>query len=150
MRRLTIIAHTPSQNLQALAEAVTASASEAGIQVTQLAPLSADADTAKNSDALILLTPENLGYMSGAMKDWFDRIYYPCLEETQGKPIAAIIRAGHDGTGTQRALQSICNGLRWRWVQPPLVLQGPWQTSFLQQASDLGQAMGYALEQGII
>ncbi|ASP39922.1 flavodoxin [Bacterioplanes sanyensis] len=150
MRQLTVIAHAPSSNLSALARVLQEGAAQADISVSVLSPLEADANAALNADALILLTPENLGYMSGAMKDWFDRIYYPCLDHTQGKPIAAVVRAGHDGTGTQQALKTITTGLRWRWVQPVLLLRGDWQADFIQQAQQLGEAMGYALEQGMI
>jgi NAD(P)H-dependent FMN reductase len=150
MRNLTLLAHTPSPNLQRLATAILDAASEADIHVSQLAPLQSGPEAALNADAIMVLTPENLGYMSGALKDWFDRCYYACLDHTQGIPIAAVVRAGHDGTGTCRALETMATGLRWRWVQAPLVLKGDWQEGFVTQASELGQAMGLALEQGII
>lgn len=148
-----MIAHTPSANLQALADAVMHGAQHPDIKDvnTQLiAPLQATADDVLAADAIILLTPENLGYMSGAMKDFFDRIYYPCLETKQGLPCAIIIRAGHDGTGTKRALESILTGLRWRIVQEVLTCTGGFQKSFEAQCEELGACVAASLDAGII
>lgn len=116
-RRLLIVAQAPSPNTRLLLDAVVAGARspEIGdVQVRVTAPLLAGADDVLAAEALILGTTENLGYMSGALKDFFDRIYYPCLEKTQGLPYALYIRAGHDGTGTRRAVETIVTGLRWR------------------------------------
>ena len=121
--RLLIVAHAPSPNTLALRDAVIAGASVPeieNVEVVMRPPLEAVPEDVLAARAIILGTTENLGYMSGALKDFFDRIYYPCLEEKQGMPFAAYIRAGQDGTGTHRAIDSIITGLRWRQVSRAL------------------------------
>jgi multimeric flavodoxin WrbA len=101
------------------------------------------------ADGVILGTTENLGYMSGALKDFFDRSYYGVIDRTEGLPYCLYIRAGHDGTGTRRGVETIVTGLRWRAVQEPLVCRGEWQESFLADCRGLGMAMAAGLEAGI-
>ena len=151
-RRLLIVAHVPSPNTLRLKEAVVAAAEicETGsLEVRALTPFEAGPDDVLAAQAVILGTTENLGYMSGALKDFFDRSYYPCLEKTQGLPYCLYIRAGQDGTGTRRAVESIATGLRWRAVQEPLVLRGEWQERFVEDCRELGAAMAYGLDAGI-
>jgi NAD(P)H-dependent FMN reductase len=149
-RRLLIVAHAPSENTQALRDAVVrGAASEAGLDVKVMPPLEAGPDDVLAANAVILGTTENLGYMSGALKDFFDRSYNPLLERTQGLPAALYIRAGSDGTGTRRAVETILTGLRWKLVQEPLLCKGPWQQGFVAQCEELGAAMAAGLAAGI-
>ena len=151
-RRLLIVGHAPSPNTKRLFDAVVAGAkSENGddVEVIARSPFEAGPKDVLAADGIILGTTENLGYMSGALKDFFDRSYYPCLEETMGKPYCLYIRAGHDGTGTRRGVETIITGLRWRAVQEPIIMRGDWQEDFVEQCQDLGAAMAAGLEAGL-
>ncbi|AJD46796.1 multimeric flavodoxin WrbA [Isoalcanivorax pacificus W11-5] len=151
-RQLLIVAHAPSPNTRKLVDAVLRGARHEDIDNVEtrwLPPLEAGPDDVRRADGIVLGTTENLGYMSGALKDFFDRSYYPVLEEKQGLPCAVYIRAGHDGTGTRRALESILTGLRWRLVQDILLCRGDWQDSFVEQCEELGLAMAAGLDAGI-
>ncbi|MDC0663765.1 flavodoxin family protein [Marinobacter sp. SS21] len=152
-KRLLIVAHAPSPNTLTLRNAVADGARHPEIEqvdVTVLAPLDAGPQDVLACDAIILGTTENLGYMSGALKDFFDRSYYPCLEKTQGLPFAFYIRAGHDGTGTRRAIESITTGLRWRLVHEPLVCRGEYHAEFEEQCRELGMYVAASLEAGLL
>lgn len=153
MKTLLIVAHAPSPNTLKLRQAVVEGANDPSIteiQIKEVEPLRATATDVLECDAIILGTTENLGYMSGALKDFFDRIYYPCLELKQGLPFALYVRAGHDGTGTCRAVDSITTGLRWKTVQPTLVCRGEWDEAFVAQCRTLGTTVAASLEAGII
>ena len=152
-KHLLIVAHVPSENTRRLRDAVVKGATGpdiSGVELRTLIPFDAKPDDVLWADAVILGTTENLGYMSGALKDFFDRIYYPCLELTQGKPYAAYIRAGHDGTGTKRGIETIVTGLRWRAARDPLICRGEWRETFVGQCEELGALMAASLEAGVI
>lgn len=151
-KQLLIVAHAPSPNTRRLVEALLRGADHPDIETVgarHVAALQAGPEDLLAADAVILFTPENLGYMSGALKDFFDRSYYPCLERTQGLPYALLVRAGHDGTGTRRAVESIASGLRWRPVQDALVLRGEFREEFLDAAEELGTYLAAGLDAGI-
>lgn len=151
-KKLLIVAHAPSPNTLTLRNAIVEGAQNPDIEnveVRILPPLEAGPDDILACDAIILGTTENLGYMSGALKDFFDRSYYPCLEKTQGLPFAFYIRAGHDGTGTRRAIESITTGLRWKLVQEPLVCRGEYRGEFEEQCRELGLYVAAGLDAGL-
>ena len=151
-KKLLIIAHAPSENTQKMLKAAINGASHpdiTGINVRCLAPLDTQPEDILSADAIILGTTENFGYMAGLVKDVFDRCYYPCLDKTQGLPFAFYVRAGLDGTGTIRAIESITKGLRWSLVQAPLLCKGTWDEAFLEQCEELGMSIAAGLDAGI-
>jgi len=152
VKRLLIVAHVPSENTARLRDAVIEGAGSPdieGVETLALTPFEAGPDQVLAADGIILGTTENLGYMSGALKDFFDRTYYGVIDRTEGLPYCLYIRAGHDGTGTRRGVETIVTGLRWRSVQEPLVCRGDWQESFVDDCRELGMAMAAGLEAGI-
>ncbi len=152
-KKLLVVSHAPSQNTKRMLDAVLKGANHheiKNIDVCAISPLDTRAEDIHSAHALIIGTTENLGYMSGLIKDVFDRCYYDCLDNTQGLPFTFFIRAGNDGTGTRRALESIATGLRWRVVQEPLICKGEFNEEFITQCEELGSTMAASLEAGII
>ena len=150
-KTLLIVAHAPSSNTKKLAQAAYNGANhpDIDIKVVLKSPQDTQPEDVLAADALLLGTTENLAYMAGLTKDFFDRCYYPVLEKKQGMPFAVYIRAGHDGTGTKLALKIITTGLRWSWVQEALILQGDWQKSFTERVEELAMTLAAGVEAGI-
>lgn len=152
-KRLLIVAHAPSPNTRSLAAAIRRGAEDpaiTGVDVSYRTAFEAGPADVLAADALILGTTENLAYMAGAMKDFFDRTYYGVIAQKQALPYAVYIRAGSDGTGTQKGIERIVTGLKWRAVQQPLICRGPYDPAFEGQCEELGMAMAAGLESGII
>lgn len=151
-KHLLLVFYSQSGHTEAMAQAVIRGASDKNIEHVELrtrSALEADVDDVKWADAIILGTPENFGYMSGAMKYFFDRIYYPCLDETQGLPCALFIRAGNDGRGALNSLERIIAGLKWRSVQEPIIARGEFSSTCLEQCEEFGLLMAAGLEAGV-
>lgn len=150
-KRLLIVAHAPSPNTRRLRDAVVAGAEQiGGFEIFAQGPFDTTPEHVIGASVVILGTPENLGYMSGALKDFFDRCYYPCLEKTESLPYALYVRAGQGGgDGTRRAIESIATGLRWRPVAEPLILRGEWREAFVEKCHELGALMAAGVDMGI-
>jgi NAD(P)H-dependent FMN reductase len=149
--RLLIVHHTPSPALHSLFEAARAGATDPqieGVEVVARPALGATAVDVLEADGYLLGTPANLGYMSGALKHFFDTIYYPCLDATAGRPYGVYVHGNDDTTGALAALDRIVTGLRWKAAQPPLSVTGPPTKGDLDACWELGAALsaGLALE----
>jgi hypothetical protein len=152
MKRLLFVVHAPSANTRTLRDAAV-SAIEGlalgGIELSVRAAPEATADEVKACHGLLIGTTENFGYMAGLTKDFFERIYYPCLESKQGLPIALYIRAGEDGRGTRESIGRITTGLRWKYVSDPLILRGKFKPDFEDQAAELAATLAAGLDADI-
>lgn len=152
MKTLLIVYHSASGSTAKMAEAVIAGARDIAIDCVEVRvrdALAAAAEDVLAADGILLGTPENFGYMSGALKVFFERVYYPCLEHTQGRPYALFIKAGTDGSGARTSVERIVTGLRWRAVQAPLLVVGELTESDLAGCRELGMAMAAGLEAGL-
>ena len=151
-KRLLIVYHSATGGAARMLDAVLDGARNpdiSGIEVCVRTALATSADEVLGAAGIILGTPENFGYMSGALKDFFDRIYYPCLEHTPGLPYGLFIRAGNDGRGAEQAVTRIVTGLRWRAVLPPVIINGELDASRLKECTVLGATLAAGLEAGI-
>ncbi|WP_018638097.1 flavodoxin family protein [Parafrankia elaeagni] len=127
MSTLLIVHHTPSPTMQAMLEAVLAGARDEaieGVEVVVRPALAATAVDVLAADGYLLGTPANIGYMSGALKHFFDTVYYPCLDATVGRPYALYVHGNNDTTGAVRAVEAIATGLRWKRLRDPVTVIG--------------------------
>jgi NAD(P)H-dependent FMN reductase len=141
MARVLVVHHTVSPPLDALLRAVLDGAGNdqlEGVDVVARAALVASPLEVLEADAVVLGTPANLGSMSGALKHFFDTIYYPCLEATQRRPWAMYVHGNSDVDGAVRDIERIVTGLGWRAVAEPLRVTGPVDRSTTDAAWELG------------
>ena len=123
MKTLLIAFHSMTGGTRQMAEAAArGAASEPGVRVRVLrAPEAGPADVL-GADGYVFATPENLAAMSGLLKDFFDRTYYPALGRIEGRPYAALVCAGSDGSNAARQIERICTGWRLKPVAEPLIV----------------------------
>ncbi len=152
MKHLLIVFHSKTGNTQLLADAVYAGATSddiSQVQVRFMRAGEAGPDDLLWADALILGTPENFGYLSGALKDFLDRTFYEVEGKLSPLPYALFVSAGNDGTGAVRALDRIANGYPFIKVQEPLIVRGTPTANDLADCQALGQALAMGVELGI-
>jgi multimeric flavodoxin WrbA len=162
MKTLLIVFHSVTGGTRQMAEAAGRGARESGeVSVKLRHAAQAAASDVLAADAYIFATPENLAAISGVMKDFFDRTYYPALGRIEGRPYASMICAGSDGTNAARQIARIATGWRLKAVAEPLVVCTQAQTpeailapktigpEDLQRCEDLGAALGQGLALGV-
>jgi len=147
---LLIVHHTTSPALHSLFDAVMTGATKAldpaaPVEIVARPALTCSAVDVLNADGYILGTPANLGYMSGALKHFFDTVYYPCLDATGGRPYGCYIHGNNDTTGALRAIQTVVTGLGWQLAQAPLEVTGPPDRADLDAGWELGAALAAGL-----
>lgn len=146
--RLLIVHHSPTPGLRTLLDAVLSGSRADGIEGVEVVvadALAPDAELVADCDGYLLGTPANLGYISGALKHWFDVIYNPSLERTARRPYGCWVHGESDTTGAIAAIEKITTGLRWRAAQPPLGLVGSVDEGMTGRAWELGAAMAASL-----
>lgn len=149
--RLLVVHHTPSPAMHSMLDRVLDGARQpeiGDVDVVTAAALTAAPAQALEADGYVLGSPANLGYLSGAMKHFFDTIYYPCLEETTGRPFGVYLHGNDDCTGALQAVTTITTGLRWRAVQEPVVVTGAPDTAALDRCWELGAVVAATIAPG--
>jgi multimeric flavodoxin WrbA len=152
LKHLLIVYHSKTGNTQLLTDAVVRGAMNCevtAVEVRALRALEAGPEDLLWADALLLGTPENFGYLSGAVKDFLDRTFYEVEGKLAPLPYAMFVSAGNDGTGAVRAMEGIANGYPFVTVQKPLIVRGAPQQKDLIQCEELGLAMALGAEMGI-
>jgi len=119
------------------------------IELRCLPALTAGVDDLLWAHGLLIGTPEHFGYMSGAVKDFMDRTFYPVEGKADGLPYAIYISAGNDGTGAQSSIERIALGYKWKRVADPLIVKGAPTQAALNQCRELGHTMAAGLGAGI-
>ncbi len=151
-KHLLIVYHTQTGNTRAMAEAAREGATDSLIEdVDTRLVMALDAGPADLfwANGLLLGTPENFGYMSGAMKNFLDRTFYAVEGKIQPLPYAVFISAGNDGRGALRAIRRIAGGYPFEEVQEPIVARGEVTEPDLDACRELGMTLAAGLEAGI-
>ena len=162
VKTLLIVWHSRTGGSAQMAQAAADGAGhEAAVAVHLRAAPQAGPDDVLGADAYLFAAPENLASMTGPMKDFFDRCYYPVLGRIEGRPYAAMVCAGSDGQGAARQIERICTGWRLKAVAPPLIVCTHAQTPEailapktiaaheLARCRELGEALAAGLALGV-
>jgi len=162
MKRLLIVWHSRTGAARAMADAAARGAgAEGGVETRMLMAEAAGPDDLLAADGYLFACPENLAAMSGAMKEFFDRNYYPVLERLNGRPYGMLIAAGSDGTNAVRQMARIATGWRLKPIAEPIIVcthaQAPEailapktvSAADLARCEELGAALAAGLAMGV-
>ena len=151
-RSLLVVTHSRSGSTARLRDALLEGAAEGGqdaVVVRSLGPLDARPDDVLAADAIVIATPTNFGWMAGLTKDFFERIWHPCVDVSAGKPFALVVKGSTDADGGLASVQKIVTGLQWRQVAEPLVVVGDLEQDHLDAAWELGATVAAGLAESM-
>jgi multimeric flavodoxin WrbA len=153
-KHLGVVRHSRSGSTDLLCDAAIESAravtdTATPVEIRVRGAFDAGPDDLDWADALLLATPANFGYMSGALKDFFERIYHPCLGRTDGLAYALIVKGDTDVDGAVASVQKIATGLGWNLVLPPVTVVGAITDADVDRAADLGATLAAGLGEAI-
>jgi len=149
--RLLIVHHTPSPATAELLDAVVRGASDpdiSGVEIVRRAALVSTAADLLAADGLILGTPANIGYMSGALKHWFDTIYYVVADDTRGLPYGLWVHGNLDLSGAVKSVGSIVGGLGWTQVAATVEVLGQPDRDARERCYELGATVAATVADG--
>jgi multimeric flavodoxin WrbA len=150
MAKILIVYHSQTGKTQKMAHAVAEGAkSIEGVEVILKKAADATLEDLLTADGLAIGTPENFGYMSGMVKDFFDRTYLSAHEKVFRKPFVVFISAGNDGTGALRAIERIALGYKFKTVFQPVIAKGDITKEVLTQCVELGATIAGGCQMGI-
>ena len=150
MKSLLIVYHSQSGSCAQLARsALEGARSEAGIEVVAGRVWDVGKTELAAADGLLLVAAENSGALSGGMKDFLDRTFYPAIDAGLVLPYALLVSAGNDGRGAVRQAERILSGYPFPAAAEPLILRGEVTAQHLQNSFELGQAFAAGLAMGI-
>ena len=157
VKTLLIVYHTGGVKTAAMAESVERGARAAlaeadaasGVRVVRKRCAEAGPDDVLAADGLVLATPENFGYMSGMMKDFLERVFYPCEGNVEGRPWALVVGAGQDGAGAVASVERIVTGLRLRKVAEPVIGLRELTPEVTRRCEETGATLAVGLAGGV-
>ena len=149
-RHLLVVHHSRSGTTAGLRDEAIAGAREVDVEVRSVGAFDAGVDDLLWAEAVLLCTPANFGYMSGALKDFFERVYHACLDRTTGLAYAMVVKGDTDVDGAVASIERIVAGLRWRLLVPPVTVVGEIGDADREAAWELGATVAASLAEGLI
>jgi multimeric flavodoxin WrbA len=150
MAKILIVYHSQTGHTEKMAEAVAAGAAAIeGATVIMKRAVEATADDLLWADGIAIGSPENFGYISGMVKDFFDRTFYAVEDRVFRKPYVVFISAGNDGTGALRAIERIAVGYKFKKVYEPVIVKGDIESDDLEKCRELGGVLSGGCQMGI-
>jgi multimeric flavodoxin WrbA len=150
MAKIFVVYHSQTGHTEEMAKAVAEGAAAIeGATVVMKKAVDATAEDLLWADGIAIGSPENFGYISGMVKDFFDRTFYAVEEKVFRKPYVVFISAGNDGTGALRAIERIALGYKFKKVYEPVIAKGNVNPEDLEKCRELGGVLSGGCQMGI-